>query len=302
MTTQTTTGRGLDNRIKSKLNQEKVLRALHRFGWLPVRQVHHSCWPNETTPRNAQRYLAQVLDLKQVTFKVGPDGSRVYALTAQGARRLRVELGIGATHDSDFARRAMPSYHHRCLANEVGLWWSRLHGETAGYYTEHEIVTGHAPVSSAPQYMSDPLGKVPDALLTLARPVTADNPYAHWLAWVEVEYSDKPKPAHEHMVRALCDVLAFGRQRWEINNDSVLRHAVVVCPRTSHEYQLAEGVLQFLGANSSNYDVKYIVNHLIIWQPGTEEGISLMEWIEEKPAFLALRDKLRLWWPPLPKQ
>jgi hypothetical protein len=301
MDTSNITGRGLDNRIKSRLNQEKVLKALHRFGWLPVRQVHQACWPTEATPRNAQRYLAQLLELKQITFKDGPDGSRVFALTSLGAKRLRTELGIEASHDVDFARRGMPSYYHRCLANDVGLWWSRLHGESAGYYTEHEIVTGRAPVSSAPKYMSDPLGKVPDALLTLKRPVTPENPYTQWLAWVEVEFSDKPRAEHAHMVQALCDVLAFGKQRWEISNDSVLRHAVVVCPRTSHEYQLVEGVLQFLGANSSNYDVKYIVNHVVIWRPGAEEGVSLVEWIEGQPAFLALRDKLKLWWPALPK-
>jgi len=150
--------------------------------------------------------------------------------------------------------------------------------------------------------MSDPLGKVPDGLLTLQRPVTEHNPYGRWLGWVEVEYSDKPRPAHEHMVRALCDVLGFGKQRWEIGNDSVMALAVVVCPHTNQEYKLAEGVLQFLGANGTNYDVRYIVSHLFIWRPGAEEGMSLMEWIEDKPAMLALRDKLRLWWPPLPKQ
>lgn len=299
MNTSYTTGRGLDNRVKAQLNQEKVLKALHRFGWLPVRQVHHACWPSEATPRNAQRYLAQLLELKQISFKTGPDGSRVFALTSLGARRLRTDLSIDATHDTDFARRAMPSYNHRCLANEVGLWWSRLHGASAGYYTEHEIVTGRAPVNSAPRYMSDPLGKVPDCLLTLQRPVTPDNPYRQWLVWVEVEFSDKPKPEHAHMVQALCDVLAFGKQRWEINSSSVLCHAVVVCPRTSHEYRLVEGVLQFLGANTSNYDVNYIVNHLIIWRPGAEEGVSLVEWIEGQPAFLALRDRLKLWWPTL---
>jgi hypothetical protein len=302
MNTMNTTGRGLDNRVKGHLNQQKVLKALNRFGWLPMRQVHMACWSGEVTPRNAQRYLAQLLELKQITWKVGPDGSRVFALTSQGARRVRTELGLDATHDADFARRAMPSYFHRCLANDVGLWWSRLHGDTAGYYTEHEIVTGRAPISSAPRYMTDPLGKVPDALLTLERPVTADNPYAKWFAWVEVEFSVKPKQEHAHMVAALCDILAFGKQRWEINSDSVMRHAVVVCPRASHEYQLVEGVLQFLGANSANYDVKYIVQHLVIWRPGAEEGATLMEWIEEKPAFLTLRDKLRLWWPALPKE
>lgn len=92
----------------------------------------------------------------------------MYALTAAGARRLRTKLNIEAIYYADFARRAMPSYHHRCLANEVGLWWSRLHGESVGYYTEHEVVTGRAPITSAPAYMSDPHGKMPDALLTLA--------------------------------------------------------------------------------------------------------------------------------------
>jgi len=297
MTTSTTTGRGIDNRVKSRLNQEKVLRALHRFGWLPVRQVHHACWPGKATARNAQEYLAQLLELKQVTWKKGPDGSRVYSLTAQGARRLRVELGVDATYDQEFARRAMPSYYHRCLANEVGLWWSRMHGEVAGYYTEHEIVTGRAPITSAPKYLSDPLGKIPDGLLTLERPVTEDNPYATWFAWVEVEYSDKPNLAHQHMVRALCDVLGYGKQALEIGPGGVMKFGVVVCPRVEHEYKLAEGVLQFLSENVSNYNAVDIVNRLTIWRPGAEEGMFLREWIDERPTFLALRDKLRLWWP-----
>lgn len=301
MTAKTITGRGIDNRVKSILNQQKVLLALHRFGWLPVRQVHQACWPDKATPRNAQEYLAQLLELKQVLFKEGPDRSRVYALTSQGARRLRIELGVDATHDPDFARRAMPSYHHRCLANEVSLWWSKLHGETAHFYTEHEVATGRAPVNSAPKYMSDPLGKVPDALLTLQMPVTESNPYATWFTWVEVENSEKTKAAHAHMVRALCDVLGFGKQVWEIGSASVLRNAVVVCPHVGQEYKLAEGVLQFLSENRQNYDAASIVLRLNIWRPGAEEGVSLMEWIEERPAFLALRDKLKLWWPALPK-
>jgi hypothetical protein len=301
MTTSTTTGRGIDNRVKSRLNQEEVLSALHRFGWLPVRQVHQACWPDAATARNAQAYLAQLLELRQVTWKAGPDRSRVYALTSQGARRLRVELGVDATQDPDFARRAMPSYHHRCLANEVALWWSNLNRETAGYYTEHEIATGRAPVSFAPKYMTDPLGKIPDGLLTISRPVTDTNPYTTWFGWVEVEYSDKPAQAHRHMVTALCDVLAFGKSRWEIGSDSILKFAVVVCPRSSHEDKLVEGVLQFLAANRANYDAAYVVSHLSIWRPGATHAISLVEWIDERPAFRALRDKLRVWWPALPK-
>lgn len=296
MTTKTTTGRGIDNRVKSRLNQEKVLVALHRFGWLPVRQVHQACWPDKATPRNAQEYLAQLLQLKQVTFKPGPDGSRVYALTAQGARRLRAELGIEATHDVDYAKRAMPTYRHRCLANEVSLWWSNLHGERAGFYTEHEIATGRAPVMSAPKYMSDPLGKVPDALLTVQAAVTDENPYSTWFLWVEVENSEKTRAAHAHMVTALCDIVGFGRQRWEIGSAGVMHGALVVCPHMGQELKLVEGVLQFLSENKANYNAGQVVTRLYIWRPGAGEGISLREWIDEKPAYLALRDKLRLWW------
>ncbi len=296
MDTTTPAGKGLDNRVKSRLNQERVLLILNRFGWLPVRQVHQACWPGELTARNAQRYLAQLLTLKQVTVKKGPDGSRVYGLTSQGTRRLRVELGVEATYDSDFARRAMPTYYHRCLANDVVIWWGRKHGGAANFYTEHEIVTGRAPITSAPKYLSDPLGKIPDSLLTLERPVTDDNPYAMWLAWVEVEYSDKPAPAHRHMVRALCDVLGFGKQPLEVGSDSIMKLAVVVCPRAEHEYKLAQGVLQFLSENVSNYNVVDVLNRLSIWRPGAQDIFSLRQWIDERPAFLALRDKLHLWW------
>lgn len=302
MTSQDTTGRGIDNRVKSRLNQERVLLALHRFGWLPVRQLHQACWPTKATARNAQKYLSQLLTLKQVAFKQGPDGSRVYALTAHGARRLRAELGIEATYDSDFTRRAMPTYYHRCLANEVGIWWSNFRGEGAGYYTEHEIATGRAPVTSAPQYMSDPLGKVPDALLTLQVPVSGDNAHATWYLWVEVENSEKTKAAHGHMVTALCDVVGFGRQRWEIGSAGVMHGAIVVCPHVTQEFKLVEGLLKFLSENKANYDAGSILSRLYIWQPGAGEGISVREWVDEKPAYLALRDKLRLWWSLPPKE
>jgi hypothetical protein len=300
MTTQNTTGHGIDNRVKCRLNQERVLLVLHRFGWLPVRQVHQACWPDKSTPRNAQEYLAQLLKLKQVAFKQGPDGSRVYALTAQGARRLRAELGVEAMFDADFTRRAMPTFQHRCLANDACLWWSNLNGPT-GYYTEHEIATGRAPVTCAPQYMTDPLGKIPDALLTLQMEVNDENPYSTWYTWVEVENSEKSKAAHEHMVTALCDVIGLGKQPWEIGSASVMRFAIVVCPHLNQESKLVEGMLKFLGKNKANYDARTIVNRLYIWRPGAEEGIALRQWIEERPAYLALRDKHRLWWPAPPK-
>jgi predicted transcriptional regulator len=299
MTTKTTSGRGIDNRVKSRLNQEKLLLALHRFGWLPVRQIHYACWPDNATARNAQEYAAQLLKLRQVMWKDGPDRSRVYSLTSRGARRLRVELGIEATCDSQFARRPMPSYHHRCLANDISLHWLNLHGEAAGFYTEHEIATGRAPIMSAPKYLSDPVGKVPDALLTLRVPVTATNPYSTWFTWVEVENSEKPKAAHKHMVRSLCDVLGFNKQAWEVGSAGVLRYAVVVCPHVRHEFKLVRAVLQFLSENTQNYDAASIVLRLNIWRPDTQEGMSLMEWIEKEPEFLALRDTLRLWWPAL---
>jgi len=301
MSSLTTTVRGIDNRVKSRLNQEKVLLALHRFGWLPVRQIHQACSPGTATARNAQAYLAQLIELKQVTWKKGADGSRVYALTSQGARRLRVELGIEATFDNDFARRSMPTYHHRCLANDVSLWWANLHGARAGFYTEHEIATGRAPVTSAPKYMTDPLGKIPDALLTFQAEVTAENAYSTWFMWVEVENSEKTKSAHAHMIRALCDVVGFAKTALEIGSTGVMHSALVVCPHHSHESKLAEGMLKFLGENKANYNAREIVTRLYIWRPGAEEGMALREWIEERPAYLALRDKYGLWWAPLPK-
>jgi hypothetical protein len=302
MTTQNTTGRGIDNRVKSRLNQEKVLLALHRFGWLPVRQVRQLCSPNSATPRNAQEYLSQLVKFKQVTWKLGPDGSRVYGLTAQGARRLRADLGVEASYDADFAKRAMPTYYHRCLANEVGIWWANFRGEGAGYYTEHEIATGRAPVTSAPKYMTDPLGKVPDALLTVQVPVNEENPYSTWFMWVEVENSEKSKSAHKHMVAALCDVVGFGKQKWEIGSDGVMHGAIVVCPHVTQESKLVEGLLHFLGENKANYDACSILSRLFIWRPGLCDGVSVRTWVDENPAYLALRDQLRLWWSAPPKE
>lgn len=293
--------RGLDNRVKSVQNEEKVLGALHRFGWLPVRQVAAFCWPDDATPRSAQRSLKHLLAKKQVSFKPGPDGSRVYTMTAAGVRRVRDAMGLDAEVDTEFARRIEHSYLHRCLANEVVMWWANAQaGSRGAFFTENEVISGRAPLRAAPQYMSTAHGKIPDALLTMDAPGAAKDSGDKWIGWVEVERGHKNKTDHANMVGALCDILALGTQRWEIGVRSVLKFGVVVCPRETHEHRLVEGLLEYLGAHRGTYDTTYAVSNLHIWRPATGDGISVREWIDERPEMLALRDRLKLWWKPLP--
>lgn len=300
MSTTPSQVRGLDNRIKSVQNEEKVLHALHRFGWLPVRQVAAFCWPNDATPRSAQRTLQQLLAKKHVLFKDGPDGSRVYTMTAPGARRVRDTMGLDATVDTEFARRIEHSYLHRCLANDVCLWWARAQADNGGsFYTEHEVVTGRAPVRAAPIYMSTAKGKIPDGILSMNAIGSGNVADEKWLGWVEVERGHKNKDDHLEMIGKLCDVLALGTQRWEIGVRSVLKFAVVVCPREAHERRLVEGMLEFLAAHRGTYNTSYAVSNLHIWRPASGDGISVREWIDERPEMLILRDKLKLWWAPV---
>jgi hypothetical protein len=268
---------GIDSRIVSMQNEEKVLTALHRFGWLPVRQIAAYCWPDASHLQTTRRTVTRLLNKKQVQVKGPidvPDGSRVFALATAGVRRARDELGLDATLEKDFGRRKEQNYLHRCLANDFVIWWNSAAAEgNLGAWSEHEVATLRAPVSRAPEARSTRRNKIPDAVVAM-RPTDKNSLWSRWLGWVEVERGYKNGDKQEHMVRALCDILAFGKQRWEVGTDSVLKFVVVVCPRTSHELRLLRDLQRFLPANQGNYDAAYIKDNLFVWRPdGTMQPV-----------------------------
>ena len=254
---------------RSRLNEESVLTALHRFGWLPQSQIHSYCWPKDVTPRSARRTLANLLDLKQVVYRTRTKSrEKVYSLSPAGAIRLQYELGIDAGVLPDFAKSVdSTSFAHRCLANDITIWWCREQAELGGtFYTEQEVISGRAPIRSAPLSMTHAKGKIPDAVMALPSR-DSSRPNEIWYGWVEVEKGWKNKEDQGSMVAKLCDVLALHETRWEISTHSVLKFAMVACPKPIHENRLTAELRSFLAAHGQYYDVAYIKKWLFIWRP-----------------------------------
>lgn len=145
-----------DGRQVARENEARVLRALHRFGWLRTRDLAALCWqrwasrpsgppgveptqPTASAVRMAQRTLRRLRDARLVIVGQGPDGSVIYALSEGGARALK-EAGVTAISGKDLVRGFSAAYYrHRCIANEIAI-----SGMVQGFRasTEREIAQG----------------------------------------------------------------------------------------------------------------------------------------------------------------
>jgi len=179
-----------DGRVVARENELRILRALHRFGWLRTRDLAALVWhpwarnpagkpslrslaPTSAGLRMAQRTLRRLRDKRLVLDSRAPDGSIIYALSEAGARTLQV-AGIGAGSGKDLVRAFSSSYfRHRCIANEIAVG-AIVEGFRVS--TEREIAQGRWPGGEA-----GIAGKKPDVLLRSGGAV--------W--WVEVERSRK---------------------------------------------------------------------------------------------------------------
>lgn len=127
-----------DGRAIARENEVRVLRALHRFGWLRTRDLAALAWqhwlkqpvgePDLRPPlasasglRMAQRTLRRLAAARQVLRGQAPDGSVIYALSEAGARRLQ-QFGVPAASGKDLIRSfSAAQFRHRCVANEIAI-------------------------------------------------------------------------------------------------------------------------------------------------------------------------------------
>ncbi|WP_175976582.1 hypothetical protein [Burkholderia sp. BCC1047] len=188
-----------DGRIVAAENETRVLRALHRFGWLRTRDVAALLWtPWQRHPaaqldvgpvvasasglRMAQYTLRRLADGRQALRGRGPDGSVLYALAEASARRLR-QMAVPAVSGKDIVRSVSPAYfRHRTVANEIAI---AAIAQGFRVSTEREIaqdrwVGGAAGIA----------GKKPDVLMNDRGRIT----------WVEVEKSVKRKADFDRLV------------------------------------------------------------------------------------------------------
>jgi hypothetical protein len=126
-----------DGQVLARANEQRVLRALHRFGWLRTRDLAALVWtrwvakpqaelslaPPTWTAGNlrmAQRTLRRMYEAGLVLQARRPDGT-VYTLSEAGARVLRA-AGLPASSGKDAVRGLSGGYfRHRCVANEVAI-------------------------------------------------------------------------------------------------------------------------------------------------------------------------------------
>lgn len=179
-----------DGRAVARENDVRVLRALHRFGWLRTRDLAVLVWqvwarspsdapglkmptPTAAGLRMAQRTLRRLREKRRVLSSRAPDGSRIYALAEAGVRFLE-QIGVAAVTGKDLIRTfSSAHFRHRCIANEIAIS-AIIEGFRVA--TEREIAQGRWLGGNC-----DVAGKRPDVLLRSTQ--------LAW--WVEVERSRK---------------------------------------------------------------------------------------------------------------
>lgn len=209
-----------DGRAVARENEVRVLRALHRCGWLRTRDLGALVWrrwarqpagepsltpaiPTAAGMRMAQRTLKRLRDKRQVLSSRAPDGSLIYAL-AEGGARLLQELGLAAASGKDLMRTfSTAHYRHRCISNSVAI--SAI---VEGYRvsTEREVAQG--------AWLGGEAGiaaKRPDVLIRgndrvwwieVERSRKNDADYARLLAWLQAVKQDIARPSGASLLGA----------------------------------------------------------------------------------------------------
>ena len=195
-----------DGRQTARENEVRVLRALHRFGWLRTRDLAALCWrrwasrpgappsvsatePTASAIRMAQRTLSRLRDSRMIITSQGPEGSVISALAEGGVRALK-NAGVTAVSGKDLVRGfSIAYYRHRSIANQIAI-----SGMMQGFRvsTEREIARGLWLGGEA-----GIAGKRPDVLLRSGSLV--------W--WIEVERSRKNAKDYKALLAWMGTVL-----------------------------------------------------------------------------------------------
>lgn len=215
-----------DGRAIAQQNEVRVLRALHRFGFLQTRLIAVLVWtgwsrepaneptlqppiPTSSGLRMAQRTLCRLRDKRLVLSSRAPDGSTIYALAEAGARQLR-GIGIPALTGKDLVRTfSTAHFRHRAIASEVAVS-AILEGFRVS--SEHEIARG--------DWLGGDkgiAGKKPDAtirgagriwLIEVEKSRKNAKDYSKLLEWLGVVVRDAFRPAGQEL---LGDGLRWGK-------------------------------------------------------------------------------------------
>lgn len=223
-----------DSREIARQNEQRILKALHKFGSLRTRDLAALGWsPKKSSPtkghfrplifsvsgsaiRMAQRTLCRLRESHQVFVHEAPDGSQLYGLSEAGARTLRL-LDIPAKSAKDWLRHSSsPQYHHRRIANELAIS-AILQGYRVA--TEHEIAAGEWLGG-----MNGVLGKKPDVVVRRGKSV--------W--YCEIERSVKNGPQYTKLISVLHRLWSDNRNLFApalLPGEHVLEQVVFIANR-----------------------------------------------------------------------
>lgn len=290
--------RRIDNgRVLATENEEAVLHALSRYGFLSAVQLQALVWPTSTQPRLAQRTLRRLIEEHQVERQfVKKTGGQVYALTAAGSCRT---LAVFAKDPGPTLRaldKAVNVFKHRQFGNDMCIWWETLEGNTfEDVNTEYEIEKGRALINKKDAHFGKTKGKVPDALLLYpgqVDPKTGEEFTA--VGWGEVEMSKKKGKDYTHLISELCHLLGgYGSQRYTLPNGARVLFAMIACPAVEHEEKLVQGVLTHLATSPwKRYNWEFVKKGVCIWSGG-KGWVNLNKWVLQHPEVAAWDEALR---------
>jgi hypothetical protein len=206
--------------IRAAENEVRVLRALHRFGWLTAKNLAALLWNPWASPpapapslalpqvrdaglRMAQRTLARLLRYSQILRAPAPGGHVIYGVAEAGARRL-VNMGAPAATAKDLIRSfSAAHFEHRHTANLIAI---RAMVDGFKVSTEREIAQDKW--LGGAQGIA---GKKPDVLIRAGKLVwwceversrKNAKDYARLLAWLDRVRLDAYKPGGSGLLDA----------------------------------------------------------------------------------------------------
>jgi hypothetical protein len=200
-----------DKRIIAERNATQILTYLFRFGWLTALMLAALIWPRKSQGiAMARRTLRRLVAEKMVIRRELPEGGHCYVLAANGARRLREELGLDA-HTGQSLK--LGYQRHRAASN----WYLILKMlEGLPVWTEHEIQSDSAGDVAY-------CGKVADGF------VQTENGFI----WLEVENTWKNRAERSRIVQLVKDNLGRGDASGPAAVDGLCRVAIVATNETA---------------------------------------------------------------------
>lgn len=297
-----------DSKLIADEHDEAVLLALHRFGWLPTRDISSYIWPTHQGTTCAKRALARLRkagDIVQNSSKQrAPDGAVISVLSKAGARRLLNARGVHATSGERLLNGFKSTYRHRCLSNRFVIWWLATDsGTNRTINTEYDI-TSRRSILDIQNDAHD--GKIADGFLiedaeqdwlSLERRIALSKGHkwkpVRWATWVEVENAHKNKTEQRKMASALARMTGLYSRKYPTTRDDVVIHsAIVVCPEPAHEHRLALYLLNAAYAPDADHLYTYdIFEGVSIWRP-SRERVTVGAFIKAHPTLSARKEIL----------